>query len=283
MSMSNETQRIDGPEPQSNLINQLASSFVQDERILACWLHGSFGRGSTDQYSDIDMALVVPDDKFYQAFQVARQIACGAKECVVSWDSPKDINGGGFTAFYADCNLLDVKVYRSSRVPKLRNSDTIRILFDREGLLHRSDETSPDEYLGPPLAEQVRWKMIFFWICVYSAVRFLKRRNFWYAEGLINAVRGTLAQLLWLWTHPGEPTDLSFVVWGVVRRDLPPELVSQLEETVSESERSEMTATLGRIIDLFNLYGRRIAEETGAEYPELLANAVMEYFHRECG
>jgi len=273
---------VQGPEPQAGLINRLAAALAEEPMILACWLHGSFGAGTADRFSDIDVAVAVDDDQFYHAFQSARRIASSVGECVVAWDSPKDVNGAGFTAFYADCNFLDVKVYRASRMPYLGVKAPVHIMFDRKRLVHSSHEPTDEENLGAPLSDHVWWKMVFFWVCVYSAVRFLKRNDYWYAGGMIGAIRGTMAQLFWLWTRPDDTTDMSFIVWGVVRRDLKDDLVSELAATVSEAELNEMVGTLGRLIQLFHEYGRRIAEETGADYPEKLVEVVTDYYRREC-
>jgi len=259
-----------------------ADAFSDAVRVTLA-LGGSFAAGTTDRYSDIDMALAVDDEQFHYAFQHARDLACGAGECVVAWDSPKDVNGAGFTAFYSDCNFLDVKVYRLSRLGHLDMRDPARVLFDRKGLVHRSEHCPPqDENLGPPLSDRVRWKMVFFWICTYSAVRFLMRREYWYAAGMINSVRATMAQLFWLWTRPDKATDMSFVVWGVVRRDLDPALVSELAGTVSQAEQAEMIGTLGKLIEIFERYGKRIAEDTSAEYPEALVQVVGKFYRDEC-
>jgi predicted nucleotidyltransferase len=276
--------RIGGPEPQSGLINRLAEGFAEDERILACWLHGSFGAGTTDKYSDIDMAIAVDDEQFHYALESARAIAAGAGDVLVSWDSPRDVNGAGFTCFYSDCNFLDVKVYRAPRVPSIGSKSPILVLFDRNGTAVFADQPmSPDDHLGAPPHEQIHWKMVFLCLCAYSAIRFLKREDYWYASGMINAIRGTLAQILWLWKHPDEVTDMSFIVWGVVRRDLDPELLSELASTVLEAERAELVLTLGRLLDLFERYGERIARETGAEYPERLFQVIAEFYRDECG
>lgn len=275
--------RVEGPEPQSHLINRLAELFAQDERILACWLRGSFAKGTSDHYSDIDLALAVDDEQFHYAFRSLREQACGAGECVIAWDSPKDINGAGFTAFYSDCNFLDVKVYRASRVPNIPPADPMRAIFDRQGILDQPRVVAdPEDSLDPPVGDTAHWKMIFFWICVYSAVRFVKREEYWYAAGMINSIRGTLAQILWLWNHPDESADMSFIVWGVVRRDLDPALIGELNATISQAERREMAETLGRLVEMMERHGKQIAADTGAEYPGALAFVAARFYRDQC-
>jgi hypothetical protein len=278
-----EILRVDGPEAQSSLINRLAESFAGDERILSCWLHGSFATGTTDKYSDIDMALLVDDEQFHYVFQSVHETASAAGQPLVAWDSPKDVDGAGFTLFYADCNFLDVKVYRASRLPYLGGKSGTKIIFDRTGSLSFNETPlQSDSYIGAPVHEQIWTKMVYLCICAYSTIRFIKRENYWYASGMISAIRGTMAQIFWLWEHPDELADMSFIVWGVVRRDLKPELASELASTVSDAEKAEMVHTLGRLLGILERHGERIAHDTGSEYPGPLVDVVVGYYRREC-
>lgn len=274
---------VEGPEPQSHLINRIAEAFAQDERIQACWLRGSFAKGTSDGYSDIDLAIAVDDEQFHYGFQSARDQACSAGECIIAWDAPKDVNGAGFTAFFSDCSFLDVKAYRASRVADIPATDPLRPIFDRRRLLDQPRAAGrPEDSLAPPVGDTVRWKMVFFWICVYSAVRFIKREEYWYAAGMINAIRGTLAQVLWLWNHPGEVTDMSFIVWGVVRRDLDPALIDELNATVPQAERREMAENLGKLVEMMERHGPKVAADTDAEYPGALAFVAARFYRDQC-
>lgn len=277
-----EIQKVDGPEPQAGLINRLSDVLSHDERVFACWLHGSFGAGRPDRYSDIDMAVAVEDERFHHAFESVREAAHAAGDVLVSWDSPKDINGAGFTCFYADRNFLDVKVYRLSRMSHISPGTPMRMLFARdEGIRHPEDPAVSEEHLGPPVSSQVHWKMVFFCLCAYSAIRFIKRAEYWYAAGMINAVRGTLAQLYWLWKNPDERTDMSYIVWGVVRRDLDPHLSAELEATVTEAQKAELSTTLGKLLEAFRSHGRQIAADTGSEYPARLFETIQDFYDSE--
>lgn len=47
---------------QERVIGRLQRRVIEDPDIVACFLSGSFGRRSSDSYSDLDVALVFPDD-----------------------------------------------------------------------------------------------------------------------------------------------------------------------------------------------------------------------------
>lgn len=45
----------------NKLLHQLVSALEQDPRVIACWLGGSLGRANADEWSDIDIEIVVSD------------------------------------------------------------------------------------------------------------------------------------------------------------------------------------------------------------------------------
>jgi hypothetical protein len=58
---------------QQTIITRAASLALSDERIEAAWLAGSFGTGRADDYSDIDLHLLVPSSFSWRDF--ARSLA----------------------------------------------------------------------------------------------------------------------------------------------------------------------------------------------------------------
>lgn len=48
-------------EERDRLLNTLIQTLTEDERIVAAWLTGSFGRGDADELSDLDLVAVVGD------------------------------------------------------------------------------------------------------------------------------------------------------------------------------------------------------------------------------
>lgn len=54
-------------EPQQAAIEALQRAFERDERVAAGWLEGSFGEGTADPWSDVDLHLAI-DDQNHQSF-----------------------------------------------------------------------------------------------------------------------------------------------------------------------------------------------------------------------
>ena len=46
------------------LLARIAQELEADDRVLAAWLAGSFGRGVADAWSDLDLHIAVADDAF---------------------------------------------------------------------------------------------------------------------------------------------------------------------------------------------------------------------------
>ena len=53
---------VDLAHQRDDLLARVEGALRSDERVLAAWLEGSFGRGTADAWSDIDLHIVVRDD-----------------------------------------------------------------------------------------------------------------------------------------------------------------------------------------------------------------------------
>ena len=58
------TGSLDDLRAQQPVIERARVAFEQDERAVAAWLGGSFGVGTADRWSDIDLRVAVPDDAY---------------------------------------------------------------------------------------------------------------------------------------------------------------------------------------------------------------------------
>lgn len=53
---------------QESIISGAQLILETDQRLVACWLEGSFASGAADAWSDIDMHVAVRDDNFDSFF-----------------------------------------------------------------------------------------------------------------------------------------------------------------------------------------------------------------------
>ena len=92
------------------LLARIVSGLRADHRFPAAWLAGSFGRGEEDEYSDLDIVVVVSNDAAEAMCSSDRQTGAGAPgprtEVISSFGTPAIVHeqhanapaDGAFTA-----------------------------------------------------------------------------------------------------------------------------------------------------------------------------------------
>lgn len=267
--------------PQGYLIKGMTGLLKQDERVAACWLWGSFGRESADEVSDLDMGVAVKDDHYEEFIKDANKILLRAGDCLFTWSVNSLKKCMHVKGFFSDCNYLDLLISPTSHV-RLGNDpisiEEVRILFDKEGILSSvTNKSCGDEKQSHSLAEQVVLAFRLFWLYSVAGLRYWKRGKLWHSLGFVTAMRGILAKLLWIESHPCLPSDLPLTEWRV-RADLCPQVESELESTIVGDP--EIVASMRRLIDLCIVHGKSIAAQVGCEYPDRLQDAVVNFFQR---
>ena len=107
-----------------------------DERIVAAWLHGSMGRGTQDDWSDIDLFIVVADEQMEVVAAERAAFVSRAGQPLLTVEAPQNAPPGGayLLAMYPGTygpHILDCSWQPRSQAR--RPSDT-RLLFDRVGI-----------------------------------------------------------------------------------------------------------------------------------------------------
>lgn len=153
-----------------------------DERFVAAWLGGSFGRGNEDGLSDVDLAVVVAEPYVERLCQREHQVGAGTtpdrlavfrligEPAIVHENHNNALVGRTFTAcVYAGGVMFDwVFVPAASAV---RPPET-RVLFDSVGIpIQPAAATPSDTERLHRLSEQVA----FFWMMVVPTTKVLLR------------------------------------------------------------------------------------------------------------
>ncbi|MBD2612801.1 MAG: hypothetical protein FWK04_03820 [Nostoc sp. GBBB01] len=63
------------PEPQRELLEQILAKLKTDERLLGVAIAGSYLTGEMDEYSDLDLIIVVDDAHYQQVLQERQLLA----------------------------------------------------------------------------------------------------------------------------------------------------------------------------------------------------------------
>ncbi len=167
------------------LLAQITSTLKNDERSVAAWLTGSFGRGEQDNYSDLDLRVVVADQ--YSETLCTRPWPYGARTTTerlaffsqfgkpsVIYDAHGNApEGGSFTyVLYLDTALNVDWIL----VPKAlaRRGEKTFLLFDKAGI--------PMEEPSAPAsreqrAQEASVQIGFFWLMTPVAIKYMLRNE----------------------------------------------------------------------------------------------------------
>ena len=176
------------------LLGRITEVLRADGRVAAAWLHGSLGRGTADEWSDIDLWVVVADEHIEALSADRHDYVSKPGEPLLIVDAQQNAPRGG--AF------LSV-VYGSEAGPLLVDwnwqpaSDAAlphdaRLLFDRVGV-RAADAPQPPNAEGQH--ERARNQVSYFWMMLPVVAKYIARRRAWGVVNLLNMLRYTLVDV----------------------------------------------------------------------------------------
>ncbi len=180
-----------------DLLERAIGLLEGDDRIDAAWLHGSMGRGTEDDWSDIDLWIVVADEAWDAVAGERGEFVKRVGELLLVVEAPQNAPQGGayLLAMYAGVqgpHILDCSWQPRSLAR--RGADT-RVLFDRVVIVEAEGraELSEEERL-----EGARHQVGFFWMMVAIVGKYIARREAWEVLGLLRFVWSVVREFEWL-------------------------------------------------------------------------------------
>jgi hypothetical protein len=163
-----------------------------DDRVVAAWLHGSIGRGTHDDWSDIDLWIVVADEHMETVGAEGDTFVRSLGEPLLTLAPPQNAPPGGeyLLALYPGeqgPQMLDCSWQPQSLAQ--RPPDT-RLLFDRVGIppAEESELSPEDERLV-----MARQQIDFFWMMATVVAKYIARGQAWEVLALLRFVWTVLA------------------------------------------------------------------------------------------
>ncbi len=259
---------------------RLQARLADDVRVEAAWLAGSFGRGDTDRYSDIDLHLLPAAGETTFRDQIERWL--NTLRPLVLYKLLFD--GRMVNALTQDGVRLDIWLHDA---PPAFEPAKMRLLFDRSGRLSRpAAQPAPGSNLGPKAGpntgDETRAALCSqieeFWRCIALLPAVLGRQEY------IVAFRGLQVELDLL-------LDI-FLRGYAITRDagakklntfLPAALRSEIESALTPAglSQSSLAGAHLALAELVRRYGRDIAQQWAFDYPIALEEAVLHYVQEE--
>ena len=233
------------------------------------WLHGAIARGAADAGSDLDIDIAVRDDDF-DSF-AAEWPAWLAK--ITPTVSAIAIPGmpGSFYALTPSCERVDVITERVSAIPA--SSLTRRlVVFDHHGLT----ELVPAPADPPPNPEVMRYSIE---ETLRQAANFntvVVRSDWLLGVVAVQQIHQFLYLLFAEANKPQPPTGPK--QWSFKLSDRHRSMLEHLP--VPQPELTSILEARTAALALLLTEGRRVASEKGVEWPDELADAVLDYLDR---
>ncbi|MCP4429334.1 MAG: nucleotidyltransferase domain-containing protein [Chloroflexi bacterium] len=184
----------------AQLLEQITRFLEKDERFVAAWLTGSFGRDDADEVSDLDLTVLV-DDVFAETL-CARPYQVGAGTIKARYalfsqfgqphivhdnhnNAPPD---GSFTfVLYQETALVVDWILRPCA--DVTRPTLSRLLFDKIGV---AVEPPPSVESLEKRIEMASEQVAFFWLMVTVTIKYLIRRDDIYAHHFLDWLHGIL-------------------------------------------------------------------------------------------
>jgi hypothetical protein len=164
---------------QERLIGRIQRRVIDDPDIYACFLSGSFGRRANDPYSDLDVALVYPDD---QALERAWRDRTQFAQSVMPYVSLKSFDAVHIRPYfhivlYANGSKVDYRFESQESVTPNPWDSHIKILKDTDGWAEAHQLSCGRQAI--PQAKMSNHELTLldqrFWVMYWDILRLLAR------------------------------------------------------------------------------------------------------------
>ncbi len=231
------------------ILRTIVEHYENDQRILAVAVFGSLGRGNWDQYSDIDLDVVIADQVSLDVIEELTRLCLAFKplgeRCAVI--IPDDSDAGDIVLE----SLLQLSVrYHPLATTSPNIVDSLQVLTGRidQSLIAAAGAANrqPSEALEQVLSRCVR----------YAAVAdiALQRNRLWDAVEVLHRMRTLLMELYTL-THGGQRP------WQFFQAKADPDIQAQLGLSLPQYHLASVQVSLERCLDILDHDLGRLTDE----------------------
>ena len=267
---------ISMPPHHQTIMNRFVSVCQADERVGAAFLGGSYASGKADAYSDIDLALITPDEA-YDDFLAERAVFIQQLgEPIFLEDYPGEDHHFLFVIF-PDGTEVELGMARESHSAGLY-AGPYRVLLDKKGIL--TGESFP--WLEAPQDKQLETLhglIYWFWHNLsHHFINPLARGQLWSAYGALEDLRRACIDMARLRQNFTMETE----GYERLEQAVPVELLTPLLATFCPMERDAMLRAALIIVRFYQSMVPSLAQAHSISYPAELAQVMSERLERLC-
>lgn len=257
------------PQNHQDFLARFKAVCQADERIVAAFLGGSYAKGRTDQYSDLDLFFITTDEA-YEEFLATRESfirLLGEPLSLEDFGLPY-----GYLIIYSDGTEADIFFGRESQYKDL-HAGPYRVLLDKKGFLTgkafpvpAADQTKQMEILR----RQIDW----FWHDLSHLIKAMGRRQLWFAYGELEVLRKYCVILARLRYNFSDPYLAEEEPYFKIEEFLPAEQLAPLEKTICPLEYNAMLQAALVIFRFYQDMAPTLAGAHGLTYQVGLENMM---------
>ncbi len=255
-----------------DLLTRAAHVFAEDECVIACALTGSFASGSADEYSDIDLDILLDPSQSRDFFHNLPKTLAKIGN-VLAYRESRWADRTVFVHF-EDSSLfrrLDLHFYYTGKYSFPQSGVAYEIIFERDkanlpvvGQEEELNEIDPRTFLERRINTFLMQRMV--------NVRELKRGSLWHAYDSLQSGRLQIIDMLRCIYTPNRVTAGT----KNLEEDLPRDVLTDLRNLISPlSVESIAQATLFSL-SFVERYIKPFFKVNNMVYPERLANAIRD-------
>jgi predicted nucleotidyltransferase len=258
-------------------LDRFVAACGEDTRVVAAFLGGSHAAGTADEYSDLDLYLIV-DDQNYDTFFAERRAFLGRLGEPVFFEDFSDFGFDMVVFIFSDGVEGELALGRASGFDHIHGGP-FEILVDKEGIL----EGRVFPLLQSTQAEQretLRWLIYWFWRDLSEFNRAMVRGRLWTAHGLLEGLRLKCVNVARL-EH--EFFSVGMVGYENLEQAADARDLESLRATLCPLEREAMLEAAGRLVGFYLRTAPPLAIQQGIAYPADLEAVVLDKLQRWCG
>jgi len=255
---------------QLTFVNRLTEICQSDDRVVAAFLGGSYAKGYSDAYSDLDVCVITTDHAF-EDFSKGRETFLRALGNLVFLES----FGNPDTSFYiyADDTEGELHFASEGRLHQI-HSGTYKTLVDKKNILAEA-VFPPFEQPSSDQLAKLRGLISVFWHELSHFITAMQRDQLWWARGQLEALRSVSVNLARLNYNFLDP-EIGEEAYFKIETMMPVEQLSALWETFCPMDKEAMLKAVRTIVHFYQQLAPSLADQHEMEYPKDLERVMLD-------
>lgn len=259
------------PAEHDDVIARFVESCSADDRIAAVFLGGSRARGEADEFSDIDLCVIVADDDYTDVISGREAFVRTLGEPLFLEDFGKESQ---LLAILADGTDLDLFFFARSDLDSIRSGPHV-VLLDKEGILAGAEFSVPEPDHAARV-EQLRQILSWFWHDLAHFTTAIGRGQLWWAAGQLEQLRNYCVNLARIEQGLEEEDEPYWKLDDEISTDP----LGPLRATFCAMERDAMLRAGRDVVTFFRERAPVVARTNGLTYPAELDRLISGHLAR---